>query len=101
MANYVAYDHLSESYQAFITATSTLKEPVSYTEACKDPRWIEAMQAEIEVLQNNNTWVLTDLSKGKHLLGANGFIKLSINPPERLKGSRQDLLLRGTVKRRG
>ncbi|XP_055814406.1 uncharacterized protein LOC129884055 [Solanum dulcamara] len=43
LSNYVSYSHLSHSHQCFIAATSSVIEPTSYTEAVKDPRWVEAM----------------------------------------------------------
>lgn len=43
----MAYDYLHASYLSFITATSYLTEPTTYAETCKDPRWLEAMKAEI------------------------------------------------------
>ena len=44
---YIGYDNLSSSYRAFLTSFGTEVEPTSFEEACKDPRWVEAMQAEI------------------------------------------------------
>ncbi|XP_055814401.1 uncharacterized protein LOC129884050 [Solanum dulcamara] len=41
--------------ECFITATSSVIEPTSYAKAVKDPRWVEAMQAEIQALKSNNT----------------------------------------------
>ncbi|KAH0675507.1 hypothetical protein KY285_023308 [Solanum tuberosum] len=47
----VAYNHLSKPYQEFVAATSVLTEPTSFAEANKDPKWIEAMQAKISLLE--------------------------------------------------
>lgn len=43
----VAYKYLSKSYLTFIASTSMLQEPATYAEASKDPKWIEAVKAEI------------------------------------------------------
>lgn len=40
----------------------TLSEPKSYSEACKHPCWLEAMDAEIRGLEANQTWCLVDLT---------------------------------------
>lgn len=37
-----------------------LRNPSSFTKASKDTRWLEAMQKEIDVLETNQTWVITD-----------------------------------------
>lgn len=65
ISSYISYDNLSLSYKAFIAASSQFTKPTTYAEAIKDPRWIEAMQDEIQALQNNNSRVITDLPEGK------------------------------------
>nr|GMC46969.1 uncharacterized protein LOC109149920 [Ipomoea batatas] len=57
----VAYDHLSSSHKNFVLASSCVIEPTSYNEAVKHECWREAMRAELEALDVNKTWVLTDL----------------------------------------
>ncbi|XP_049342649.1 uncharacterized protein LOC125806940 [Solanum verrucosum] len=69
LGNYVSYNHLSSSYQCYIAASSSLKEPSTYSEAVTDQRWIDAMQLEIQALESNNTWVVTDLPQGKKPIG--------------------------------
>ncbi|OIT27583.1 hypothetical protein A4A49_57181, partial [Nicotiana attenuata] len=66
MANYLTYDHISSSHLGVFSAIS---EPTSFYEACKDARWIEAMQTEIAALQANNTWELVSLPPGKTPIG--------------------------------
>ena len=61
LGKYTSYDHLSPTYQSSIAATSVVKEPESYLEIVQDKRWIEAMQHEIQALESNHTWELTDL----------------------------------------
>lgn len=39
---------LSNNYQEFIVAFSNSVEPSSYSEAAKDPKWIQAMKEEIQ-----------------------------------------------------
>ncbi|XP_071740739.1 uncharacterized protein [Rutidosis leptorrhynchoides] len=34
-------------------------------EASKDPKWVDAMNAEMEALHINGTWILTDLPEGR------------------------------------
>ena len=49
----------------------TVTEPKTYREAVKSTKakyWEEAMQAEVESLENNNTWTLVDKPKDKNVL---------------------------------
>ncbi|XP_070049638.1 uncharacterized protein [Nicotiana tomentosiformis] len=59
--NYVSYDHLSPSYQAYLGVLSSVVEPKTFQKASKDVRWVKAMQAEIQALQDKKTWELVPL----------------------------------------
>ncbi|XP_049372613.1 uncharacterized protein LOC125837561 [Solanum verrucosum] len=83
IADSVAYNHLSKSYQEFVAATSILTEPTSFAEASKDPKWIKAMQAEIQALQDNKTWKLVDLPKGKSAIGYRWIYKIKTSLMEK------------------
>ncbi|KAF3660329.1 hypothetical protein FXO38_12193 [Capsicum annuum] len=54
LANYISYDHLPSRFQACIAASSADTEPSSYKEAVTDSRWVEAMKAQIDALENNS-----------------------------------------------
>ncbi|XP_075079726.1 uncharacterized protein LOC142164958 [Nicotiana tabacum] len=55
ISQYVAYNQLSFDYQASLASYSAIAEPNSFSEASVDPKWVEAMQAEISALEENNT----------------------------------------------
>nr|GME04384.1 Retrovirus-related Pol polyprotein from transposon TNT 1-94 [Ipomoea batatas] len=71
----VVYDHLSSSHKNFVLASSCVTEPTSYNEAVKHECWREAMRAELEALDVNKTWVLTDLPLQNSPLVVNGFTR--------------------------
>ncbi|XP_075080658.1 uncharacterized protein LOC142166132 [Nicotiana tabacum] len=48
---------------------SAIIKPQTFQEASKDERWIEAMKLEIKALEDNNTWEIVDLPKGKNAIG--------------------------------
>jgi len=44
-------------------------DPIYFEEAEKDPIWRKAMAAEIEAIESNGTWYLTDLLEGAKRIG--------------------------------
>lgn len=63
--NFISYNTLSSKHFAFIVAISIEIEPTSYAHAIRHPKWREAMVAEIQALNKNKTWTLTQLPPGK------------------------------------
>ncbi|GKV53531.1 hypothetical protein SLEP1_g60051 [Rubroshorea leprosula] len=55
-------------YHCFPAITS-LHEPQSYQEASSNPLWQQAMQDELQALENTRTWDLVDLTAEKSLIG--------------------------------
>ena len=66
---YLGYDYLSKSYHAFLSSFGHEVEPSTFEEACKDPRWVEAMQAEISALETHQTWKVVPLPPHKKAIG--------------------------------
>ncbi|XP_011070764.1 uncharacterized protein LOC105156352 [Sesamum indicum] len=58
----------SSAHSGFVAHLSTLQEPKSYLQACKDKNWVEAMSKELDALAENKTWILTPLLSGNVLL---------------------------------
>jgi len=77
ISDVIAYDALSSSYQSFISKFSLETEPNTYAEAAADCRWVAAMKDEITALNNNHTWEIVDLPKGKKAIGCRWVYKLS------------------------
>lgn len=65
MSNNLSYENLSTAYKAYLAYISAEVEPKSYSEAAADPKWIQAIQTEIEALHGNHTWDIVSLPKGK------------------------------------
>ncbi|GKC49753.1 uncharacterized mitochondrial protein-like protein [Tanacetum coccineum] len=51
-------------------------EPHTYIQASQDPKWIEAMNKEIQALEANHTWTLTQLPPGKSPIGSKWVFKI-------------------------
>ncbi|GKU88392.1 hypothetical protein SLEP1_g2661 [Rubroshorea leprosula] len=62
------FDLVHSDYHCFPAITS-LHEPQSYQEASSNPLWQQAMQDELQALENTRTWDLVDLPTEKSLIG--------------------------------
>ncbi|GJY74958.1 ribonuclease H-like domain-containing protein, partial [Tanacetum coccineum] len=68
-SNYINYINLTTNSSYFINKIDTIKEPHSFAYASKDVKWIEAMNKEIQALEQNKTWILTLLPPRKTPIG--------------------------------
>nr|GEX65214.1 putative reverse transcriptase, RNA-dependent DNA polymerase, Gag-polypeptide of LTR copia-type [Tanacetum cinerariifolium] len=51
-------------------------KPKSYLEASQNPKWVEAMNLEMEALHRNNTYALADLPPGRKAIGCKWIWKI-------------------------
>nr|XP_016497685.1 PREDICTED: uncharacterized protein LOC107816475 [Nicotiana tabacum] len=65
-----SYDGLSFKYQSYLSKISIEEEPTSYGAAAKDTKWANPMKAEIKALEDNKTWDIVPLPKGKKKVAA-------------------------------
>ncbi|RVX18786.1 Retrovirus-related Pol polyprotein from transposon TNT 1-94 [Vitis vinifera] len=73
IGNYVTYEGLSPSYRAFATSLDDTQVPNTIQEAFKISEWKKAVQDEIDALEKNGTWTITDLPLGRGSWGARDF----------------------------
>ncbi|KAJ0913978.1 putative RNA-directed DNA polymerase [Helianthus annuus] len=76
-------------------------EPSSYFEAIKDPRWIEAMNSEMEALYRNNTWVVVDLPKGRKPIGCKWVYRIKYKANGEVERYKARLVAKGFNQREG
>nr|GEY19350.1 hypothetical protein [Tanacetum cinerariifolium] len=74
----VNYANLNHKNFCFISGLNKNVEPTCYEEAVLDSNWIDAMNAEIEALNENHTWVITDLPANRKAIGNKCVIALSV-----------------------
>ena len=68
-----------------------IKIPIKVEEALQNPKWAEAMEAEMDALQRNDTWSIVSLPpEKKNQWVANGYSPLNIKQMGQLIGTKQD-----------
>ncbi|KAK4387417.1 Retrovirus-related Pol polyprotein from transposon RE1 [Sesamum angolense] len=72
-----------------------MNEPRTYSQACKNPHWVEAMEKELYALENNETWELTTLPRDKKAIGSKWVFKLKMNPDGSVERYKARLVAKG------
>lgn len=65
----------SEEYMCSLNNVFKIRESCNYTATSKEPGWVEAMDKELRALEENGTWELTDLPKGKKIISSKWVFK--------------------------
>lgn len=80
---------------------SFVVEPKSFQEAYKDRRWVEAMQVEIQAMQNIKAWELVPLPQRKKLIGCKWVYKVKLKATGEVKRFKARLVAKGYNQREG
>ncbi|CAM8999069.1 unnamed protein product [Rhodiola kirilowii] len=78
ISSFVSYDRLSGSSRSFIASLASV--PNSVSEALAHSGWRDAMVEEMNALDANGTWVLTDLPPGACSIGCKWVFTVKVNP---------------------
>lgn len=79
-------------------------EPTSYQEAINCPeseKWLEAMREELESIEKNETWFLTDLPAGRKAVGCKWVFKLKFDETGRVSKYKARLVAQGFSQKYG
>ncbi|CAH9126270.1 unnamed protein product [Cuscuta epithymum] len=80
ISNFINYDKFSKSHKVFLAAITSRDEPKYFYQAVQDPLWREAMQKEVNALEENNTWTLVHLPPGKKVVDSKWVYKIKYKP---------------------
>ena len=96
----ITYSHLDPGYQSYLmTVGSSPQEPLSFSQAVQDPLWRAAMDKEIQALENNHTWDVTNLPPSKLPIGCKWVYKVKFNPDGSVERYKAKLVAKGYTQR--
>ncbi|RVX06283.1 Retrovirus-related Pol polyprotein from transposon TNT 1-94 [Vitis vinifera] len=95
IGNYVTYEGLSPSYRAFATSLDDTQVPNTIQEAFKISEWKKAVQDEIDALEKNGTWTITDLPVGKRPVGCKWIFTIKYKADGSVERFKARLVARG------
>ena len=70
---------IEEEEEHSLVMFASVVDPISFEEACKDLKWREAMNIEIQAIEKNKTWELTTLPHGAKSIGVKWAFKTKLN----------------------
>jgi len=76
-------------------------EPQNVKEACKDERWVKAMDEELEKIEKNNTWELVPRPKDKNVIGTKWIFKNKMNENGEVIRNKARLVSKGYAQQEG
>ena len=76
-------------------------EPSSVEEALSEKCWRDAMTAEMESIQENKTWVMTDLPAGQKPIGLKWVFKVKRDPSGKIIKHKARLVAKGYAQTQG
>ncbi|KAI3753423.1 hypothetical protein L2E82_25475 [Cichorium intybus] len=97
----VGYAHLDSTSACFAATLNKSFEPNCFDEAVKDPNWVRAMNDEMEALNRNGTWVVTDLPKGRKPIGCRWVFKIKYKSTGEIERFKARLVAKGYSQREG
>lgn len=101
MADYETGEGLSEEEDMHEMMMVIDDDPFSFEEAVKSKKWKEAMAAEIEAIEKNQTWELMDLPKGAKSIGVKWVFKTKLNENGDVEKYKARLVAKGYAQRHG
>ena len=76
-------------------------DPIIYEEAVKEKKWREAMDKEIETIEKNHTWELTNLPKGQKTIGVRWVFRTKLNEKGEIDKHKARLVAKGYKQKHG
>ena len=89
-------DERYEDYDESVNfALFSHSDPIYFEEAIKEKKWCNAMDEEIDAIERNETWELTDLPPKKQVIGVKWVYKTKCNAEGKIDRHKACLVVKG------
>lgn len=98
------YDEIQEAENDDLCSNFTFLTqfyPIYFEDAIKDDNWIATMNDEIQSIENNKTWDIVELPKGKDLIGVKWIYKTKYNANVKVEKYKARLVAKGFTQQPG
>ncbi|GJY03527.1 ribonuclease H-like domain-containing protein [Tanacetum coccineum] len=98
---HVNYSKLSKENYCFSTSLNKTIEPSTYHQACTSKDWVAAMNTEMEALNKNNTWEVTELPPERKPIGCKWIYKIKYKSNGDIETYKARLVAKGYSQKEG
>ena len=95
VVNRFGYDDYMAYHYAFMVKVATVREPKTFSKAAKDPRWVDAMNEEMQALSKNETWDLVPSSPHQKAIWCLWIFKVKHNTDDTFNQYKARLVAKG------
>lgn len=96
----VSREEEEEDVADFVMFTS-LSDPITFDEANGEDKWRKAMESELESIERNGTWFLTELPRGAKKIGVKWVYKTKLNERGEVDKFKARLVAKGYAQQQG
>ena len=98
---WISYNTFTLDFQLFMTSLHKQTEPKCYSQASQNSRWIEAMNEEMEALNECQTWEVVPRPRDKNVVGSKWVYKIKYKPDGSIDRYKARLVARGFTQQHG
>ncbi|XP_071739887.1 uncharacterized protein [Rutidosis leptorrhynchoides] len=99
---YLNYNNIiTPTTRHLICTINNIVEPHTYIQEFKNEKWVQAMNKELQALQDNNTWVITTLPPNKTPVGNKWVYRIKLKADGSIERYKARLVVKGFTQREG
>nr|GEU50075.1 retrovirus-related Pol polyprotein from transposon TNT 1-94 [Tanacetum cinerariifolium] len=95
------FEDYPADYVAFLVNVLAIKEPLFYLQAVTNSMWVDAMIKELQSLETNDTWTLTELPSDHKAISSKCVYKVKFLPNGTVDKYKARLVIRGFSQKEG